>query len=141
MNLYYIKMKTENLKFIFGLITGFILTLLFNEFRNSLVSCNRSFDEVIEKLARQAARWSTAAKQDLSPLIAVLHANYGAGYLWALKDIATPQQIQAATNININKFTDEIIKTQDDATRKMIQICPQYAPERTYLSQIGGENI
>ena len=52
--------------------------------------------ENIQKLTRQAARWSTAAAQDDSPLIAVLHANYGAGYLWALKDIATAKQIKNA---------------------------------------------
>lgn len=40
-----------------------------------------------QKLIRQVARWSTAGKQDKNSMIAVLHANYGAGYLWALKDI------------------------------------------------------
>ena len=40
----------------------------------------------INTLIRQAARWSVAAQQDESPIIALLHANYGAGYLWALKD-------------------------------------------------------
>ena len=47
----------------------------------------------IETLIRQASRWSVAAQQDDSPIIALLHANYGAGYLWALKDIATDQEI------------------------------------------------
>ena len=32
----------------------------------------------IQVLVRQAARWSTAAKQDKSSLVAVLHANYTA---------------------------------------------------------------
>ena len=66
----------------------------------------------------------------------------GAGYLWALKDIATTQQIQTATNIDVKKrFTKEIVQIQDETTLKMIKVCPEYAPERTYLSQIGGENI
>ena len=134
-------MKAETLKFICGLIVGFILTFLFIEIKNSLANCNGSHDEIIKKLSRQAARWSTAAKQDLNPLIAVLHANYGAGYLWALKDIATTQQIQTATNIDVKKFTKEIVQIQDETTLKMIKVCPEYAPERTYLSQIGGENI
>src|SRR5207237_6958 len=42
--------------------------------------------EKVQILTRQAARWSTAASQDNNPLIAVLHANYGAGYLWAIHD-------------------------------------------------------
>ena len=43
-------------------------------------------------------------------MIAVLHANYGAGYLWALKDIATDSEIQKATGINLGDFENEIVK-------------------------------
>jgi hypothetical protein len=132
-------MKSENLKFILGLLVGFILTFFFIEIKNSLVTSN-SLDKIIKILSRQSARWSTAAKQDLSPLIAVLHANYGTGYLWALKDIATAKQIKIAANIDIDKFTQEIVKIQDETTIKMIEVCPNYAPEKTYLSKIGGEN-
>ena len=92
-----------------------------------------------KKLVRQAARWSTAAKQDKNSMIAVLHANYGAGYLWALKDIATPDQIKYATDIDINEFQKEIVSTQDKVTRRMAKLCPDYAPEPSYLTKIGGE--
>ena len=57
---------------------------------------NKNMDEEIKTLVRQAARWSSAAKQDENPMIAVLHSNYGAGFLWALKDIATQEQIEKA---------------------------------------------
>ena len=52
-------------------------------------------------LIRQAARWAAAAQQDKSPMIALLHANYGAGYLWALKDIASDQDIYNNTGIDV----------------------------------------
>ena len=96
-------------------------------------------NNIISTLVRQASRWSTAAEQDESPLIAVLHANYGAGYLWALKDIATDYQIEKATGINLLKFENEIMKIQDDATKKMASICKDYAPESSYLTKLGGE--
>jgi len=72
-------------------------------------------------------------------MIAVLHANYGAGYLWALRDIATDNDIVAATGIDIIKFRDEITNIQDTATKKMASLCPQYAPPSTYLTNLGGE--
>jgi len=96
-------------------------------------------DENIRTLVRQAARWSTAATQDANPMIAVLHANYGAGYLWALKDIASDSEIERASNINIKKFTREIVAIQDASTKKMVGVCPEFGPVRTYLTSIGGE--
>lgn len=96
-------------------------------------------ENAIRALVRQAARWSTAAEQDENSMIAVLHANYGAGYLWALKDIATDQEIEKATNIKITEFERAIISVQDMATKRMARLCPKYAPEPTYLTKLGGE--
>jgi len=92
--------------------------------------------ESIKTLVRQATRWSVASVQDKNPMIAVLHANYGAGYLWALKDIATDSEIEGATGINVLKFRDEITKIQDDANKKMYRACPTIAPEPAYLRQL-----
>lgn len=98
-------------------------------------------NENIKILVRQAARWSTAAEQDESPLISVLHANYGAGYLWALTDIATTDEIENATGINMKRFKDNIVKIQDDSTMKMIKLCPSYAPKPSYLTAVGSVGI
>ena len=94
---------------------------------------------IINKLLRQSARWATAAKQDKNSMIAVLHANYGAAYLWALKDIAKIEDIEKATEIDMLKFEREIINTQDIATKYMAKLCPKYAPEPSYLTKIAGE--
>jgi len=94
---------------------------------------------IAKKLVRQAARWSTAAKQDTSSMIAVLHANYGAGYLWALKEIMNNDIIEKNTGINMMKFESEIVKIQDEATKKMAKLCPKYAPEPSYLTSLSGE--
>ena len=98
------------------------------------------FEKLIKILVRQASRWSTAAKQDKNSMIAVLHANYGAAYLWALKDIASSEQIKLATGIDVLKFEREIVNTQDQVTTRMAELCPKYAPELSYLSSIGKES-
>jgi len=96
-------------------------------------------DDAVRTLARGAARWSTAATQDQNALIAVLHANYGAGYLWAINDIVTSSDFERMTGHDYIKFRDSIINAQDVATKKAISVCPQFGPPRNYLTKIGGE--
>jgi hypothetical protein len=123
---------------------GIIITFSLIEIRNKCFIKNNSqkmLNNIISTLVRQASRWSTAAEQDESPLIAVLHANYGAGYLWALKDIASNDQIESATGINSFKFEKEITTIQDDTTTNLVKICPRFAPKSSYLTKLGGEGI
>ena len=54
----------------------------------------------------------------------------------ALKDIATDQEIESATGINILKFRDEVIKIQDLITRQLANLCPQFVPENNYVTQV-----
>ena len=100
-----------------------------------------SHEQNITTLVRQASRWSIAAQQDESAMIAVLHANYGTGYLWALKDIATESEIKRATGIDIKKFESEIVRIQDKATIDMIRACPSFGPDPSYLTSLAGEGI
>jgi hypothetical protein len=100
----------------------------------------RGINKSIEKLVRQSARYATAAQQDASPVIAVLHANYAAAYLYALKDIATDSQIHNATGIDVRKFKEHVTNVQDMVTRKTSEKCPDFVGEvDIYLAQIGGE--
>lgn len=80
----------------------------------------------IQILLRHSARYSAAAEQDESPLIQLLHANYGAGYLWALKDLATDQEILDSTGVKIHEYTKMIIDIQDKATRRVSKLCPEF---------------
>ena len=100
----------------------------------------RGVNKSIEKLVRQSARYATAAQQDASPVIAVLHANYAAAYLYALKDIATDSQIHNATGIDVKKFKEHVTNVQDMVTRKTSDKCPEFVGDvDIYLAQIGGE--
>ncbi len=93
-------------------------------------------DNKIKILVRQASRWAIASKQDKNLIIKVLHANYGAGYLWALNDIYTTSEIENETGINYFKFRDEIIKIQDDANKELIQNCNTFNIDNSYLSKL-----
>ena len=123
--------------FFLGMLTMFFILNTTKKSINN--NNNKQIEFVAKKLIRQAARWSTAAKQDNNSMIAVLHANYGAGYLWALKDIINNDIIEKKTGIDMMKFEDEIVKIQDEVTKNMAKLCPNYAPEQSVLTKIAGE--
>ena len=99
----------------------------------------------IQILARQAARWSVAAEQDTNPLIAVLHANYGAGYLWALRDIYSQNEIEEAMgkDFTLERFMKEITRIQDTKSKQMLMICPEMGDldKSRFLKSVSGEGF
>jgi hypothetical protein len=81
---------------------------------------------VIDTLIRQSARWTVASGQDETPLVSLLHANYGVAYLNALKDIATDKDIEKVKGINVVSFTKKINSAQDRATKRVAKNCPMF---------------
>ena len=127
------------IKIIFILFIGIYIGYN-NSYRTIILDCPKTMEIIIKKLIKQTARWSTAAAQDKSPLISVLHANYGMGYLMALKSIATQEQIKQASNINMQKFEAEITNQQDKSTLFAAKNCPNFTKHlNTYLARIAKE--
>ena len=121
-----------------GIIIGILIVNSIVNLKYLFVSKNdKRIQSIIKTLVRQSARWSTAAKQDKSVMIKVLHANYGAGYLWALHEWANPEEIKEATGVDFHKMKKEIIKVQDDSTKALMKLCPKFAPDQSYLTEIG----
>lgn len=93
----------------------------------------------ISSLIRQTSRWSLASQQDNNVFIANLHANYGMGYLQALKDIYTEKEIENTSNIKLLKFTKDIVDIQDTAARNLISVCPEISGKNKFLAELAGE--
>lgn len=129
-----------NLNF-FIFILSIIIIFILLHFHSSSSNNNyqSKYHNAIKTIVRQAARWTTASLQDENPMIAILHANYGAGYLWALLDIADSAEIEKIAQINLQKFRLAITSAQDKASQKMNKICPNFGPRTTYLTKIAGE--
>lgn len=95
----------------------------------------------IKKLLKQSAKYATTAQQDNSPIVATLHANYAAGYLWALKEIASEKQIHQNTGVDLKVFEEHILNIQDMVSKKVVQKCPEFAGDiDLYLSSIAGDS-
>jgi hypothetical protein len=122
-----------------------ILLLIFGYFTFSKLckddTKQKKLAHIISRIMRGSARWALASKQDKSPLVAVLHANYGCAYLWALKDVFNDYEIKSATGIDVVEFQNKITDIQDTATKRMTKLCPVYATgiQDTILSSIAGD--
>lgn len=122
-----------------GIALGALITYTILE---SNYNSNNNLNIFIKKIIRQAARWSTASQQDTNPLIRVLHANYGAAYMFALSDAGiTPDEIESiiGNNFNYKETYDLIIQIQDDASRNAIKVCKDFGPAESILTKIAGE--
>lgn len=137
-----IKYKLEKIdKYI--IIVIIILTLLIDGYLFlTWMDSKINNTDMIRKLIRQSSRWATASRNDKNNLIAVLHANYGAGYLWSLKDLFSDIEINKVIGSDAKRkqFEQEIIEIQDKMTKKAVKDCPQYAGTIDFLSTLAGES-
>ncbi len=125
------------------MILIFIIIVLF-----SLIMYSSQFNkttvlgpEKIKTLIRQSARWAIASEQDNNPYIAMLHANYGAGYIFAIRSIASDTEIKSATGVNARQLEKEIVRIQDKSFRNLAKVCPEGQPKSQFLRAISGEGI
>ena len=94
---------------------------------------------MIQTLFHQMSRWSTASTQDRNPMIRVLHANYGVGYMMALQAIAPEERIASVVGVpNIRELFAEVQKIQNEATIALARTCPAIVPQ-TPLAKYGSE--
>ena len=95
--------------------------------------------EIIKSLFHQMSRWTTAAGQDDNPVVRVLHANYGMGYLMAIQSIASEAEMEQVLGIrNIKDLVQEVQRVQNEATVELVKQCPTAAP-RSMLAKYGSE--
>lgn len=98
-------------------------------------------NSIIKKVFHQMARWSTASTQDDNPVVAVLHANYGVGYMLVLKEITSDEDLERILGVqNIRKLFDEVQEIQNKATLNLAKHCNNIYPN-TELAKYGGESI
>ena len=95
--------------------------------------------ETARVLARQAARWATASVQDENPFVANLHGNYGAAFIFALRQVATDAEVEEATGMSAPEFERRIVAVQDVAARRLLLAAPGIAP-RGDVARVAAED-
>lgn len=117
-----------------------IITIIIILTLNFFYKENINKDTQIKAILRGSSRFSLASLQDKSPLIALLHANYGTGYFWALRDAFTDKEIIKSTGLDIVEYQKKITTIQDNITKNIIKLCPNFGTELDLsLAKIAGE--
>ncbi len=62
-------------------------------------------------------------------MVAVLHANYGVGYMMSLQSIAADDELERMLGVSdLRSIFREVERVQHEATIKMASTCPAVAP-------------
>ena len=97
--------------------------------------------EIVKKIFHQMSRWSTASTQDENPIVKVLHANYGVGFMMALQSITSDEALERIIGVNnIRQLFSEVENIQHKATIDLVKKCPSAAPS-SMLAKYGSEGI
>lgn len=76
---------------------------------------------------RQSARWSLAAKQDMNPVIGLLHANYGTAYIMVL----------LMNDVWEMRLSEKIFAIEKDIVKRIDNKCTRVRPiERDHIDRI-----
>ena len=97
---------------------------------------NLTNKEIAKKLIKKAASLSVISTQNTDPVSSVQKANYAIGYLDALRDIMSDSEIKNLVNIDLNKFTAELVKIQNNNIMNMTNKCPSLSTDKKYLLDI-----
>lgn len=106
------------------LICVVLVVVLVGCWRSARFPCSEFRTAQLKALIRQTARWTAASQQDKSPMISLLHANYGAGYLQALELIATENEINQF--VSLQKLRLKVYSAQDNAAQRVFAVCPNF---------------
>ena len=125
------------LALVLSLLLFFIMSMLAEDEAEKYSQQSTIKKEHINILTRQLYRWYIASTQDEAIIIKNLHSNYALGYLMALRDIATDDEILQATGLDIRKVSKEIAKQQDNSLVIFVKTCPDLVPDdETYRDYV-----
>ena len=126
------------------ILIALILLLLVVFFKPNIKSTFSSGTraDAINSMITQSARWVLASLSDQNPFIANLHANYGVGYIIALRDWASDAEIKEASGVDIFKFSKTVTNAQRQAAQKLISVCPESLPsEHEFLLEVSQRTV
>lgn len=92
--------------------------------------------EIAKKLIKKAAQLSVISTQTDDPVVSVQKANYAIGYFDALQDIMSETEIKNLVNIDLEKFTKELVNIQNFNITNMKMKCPSLSEDKKYLLNI-----
>ena len=71
-------------------------------------------DPGMKHMLRSIERYHYASTQDVNPVVAARHNGYAVALVDSLRDLASDEQVKAATGTDVRKLRQDILKVQDE---------------------------
>lgn len=88
-------------------------------------------------LLQAAERWSTEARQDGNPVIALMHACYAKAFASALRRVLSDDQIQRAHGVSMVQFEQKLTGIEEKALANIRSAAPDLLPEGASAVRVG----
>ncbi len=97
----------------------------------------KPFLRKVKSMVEQATRWHVMARQDTNPLLQLIHSNNALAYAHAVRSIASEQDIEKITGIDINELIYFLEECQSVTVKNVGQQCPNMRIDGSYAVASG----
>jgi hypothetical protein len=131
-------LSSLTLKYAIGVVVVILVLSFIAKFsENEAKKYSPRFIKHIKNLVKYAAQWSTVAKQDENPLIALMHVNTALSYAYIARRLVPSKEVAKIANVNLDELIYVLEEEQMEAMQKINQYCPELQPEGVFAAYTG----
>ena len=93
---------------------------------------SKPFIRKIKSFIEQATRWNAMATQDTNSILQLIHCNYALAYAQVVKNVASDQDIETITGVDINELVYYLEECQSYCIKNIGQQCPKIKIDGVY---------
>jgi len=93
---------------------------------------SKRFIKQINRVVQQASKWHTTSKQDIDPLLHLIHSNYALAYAQTARALAPDTLIEKTTGIRLTELLYYLEDDQRAALQSLVNVCPNVKPHGVY---------
>jgi len=122
-------------KFTIIIIVGMVILGLLSKWTGqSEPKYSKKFTRQLKRVVQQASKWHTTARQDMDPLVNLIHSNYALAYANVARAIASDGAIEGSTGIKLRELMYYLEEDQKRALQAVTQRCPDLRPTGIYTT-------
>jgi hypothetical protein len=82
----------------------------------------------LKRVMSQASKWHTTSRQDMDPVINLIHADYALAYANVARSLASEVALEKTSGIKIRDFVYQLESDQKKAVQNLVSQCPSLKP-------------
>lgn len=95
---------------------------------NGTPQYSRKFVKQLNRVVNQASKWHATSKQDIDPVLRLMHANYALAYAQTARSLASDASIENMTGIRLSELMYHLEDEQRESLQNLVAQCPNVKP-------------